>query len=85
MVLRVFQREETAVKLKIRGVGNSVGIVIPKRVLERLGLKRGDTVFLTESPGAFRVTCGDPEFEEDMKLARKVMRKRRDALRELAK
>ncbi len=73
------------VKLKIRGVGNSAGIVIPKHVLARLRFAKGDTVFLTEAPDGFRVTCGDPEFEEDMRLARKFMRKRRAALRALAK
>lgn len=72
-------------KLKIRGVGRSAGIVIPKRVLERLRLKKGDSVFLTEAPDGFRITCGDPEFEEEMTLARKFMRKRRSLLRELAK
>lgn len=72
-------------KLKIRGVGSSAGIVIPKRVMDRLRLKKGDIVFLTESLGGFRVTCGDPEFEEEMRLARRFMTKRRGALRELAK
>jgi putative addiction module antidote len=73
------------VKLKIRGVGNSAGIVIPKHLLTRLRLAKGDTVFLTEAPDGFRITCGDPEFEEDMTLAQRVMKKRRDALRDLSK
>jgi hypothetical protein len=46
---------------------------------------KGDFVFLTESPDGFRITPYDPEFEEDMALARQVMRKRRDLLHELAK
>jgi putative addiction module antidote len=73
------------VKLKIRSVGHSAGIVLPKRVLERLRLTKGDTVFLTEFPDGFRITAGDPEFEEQMTLAERVMKKRRDALRALAK
>lgn len=72
-------------KLKIRPVGNSAGIVIPKHVLARLRLEKGDTVFLTEASDGFRVTCRDPEFEEDMRLARKFMKKHREALRILAK
>lgn len=72
-------------KLKIRGVGNSVGIVIPKHVLSRLRLAKGDTVFLTEVPNGFQIIANDPNFVEQMTLAEKVMRKRRDALRELAK
>jgi putative addiction module antidote len=71
-------------KLKIRSIGKSAGIVIPRRVLS-LHLTKGDHVFLTETPDRFRITAGDADFEEQMTLARKVMRKRRAALRELAK
>ena len=72
-------------KLKIRGVGSSAGNVIPKNVMARLRLAKGDAVFLTEAPEGFRITVHDPEFEEDMTLARKIMRKRRNLLGELAK
>lgn len=73
------------VKLKVTTIGSSAGIVLPKEVLSRLRVAKGDTVFLTESPDGFRITSYDPEFEEDMIIARKVMRKRRNLLRELAK
>ena len=73
------------VKLKITTIGSSAGIVLPKDVLARLRVAKGDSLFLTESPDGFRITSYDPEFEEDMTLARKVMRKRRNLLRELAK
>ncbi len=73
------------VKLKVTTVGNSAGIVLPKEVLARLKVVKGDFVFLTEAPDGFRITPYDREFEEDMALAHKVMRKRRDMLRELAK
>jgi putative addiction module antidote len=73
------------VKLKVTTVGSSAGVVLPKEVLNRLKVEKGDTLFLTESPEGFRITPYDPEFEEDMVLARKVMRERRDLLRELAK
>jgi len=72
-------------KLKITTIGSSAGIILPKEVLSRLKVTKGDSVFLTESPDGFRLTPYDPEFEEDMALARQVMRKRRDLLRELAK
>ncbi len=72
-------------KLKIRNVGGEPAIAIPKRVLERLRLAKGDTVFLTEFPNGFRITRGDPEFEEEMTLAGRVMKKRIQLLRELAK
>lgn len=73
------------VKLKLTTVGSSTGVVFPKEVLARLKVVKGDTVFLTESSDGFRITAYDPEFEEDMALARQVMRQRRDLLRELAK
>jgi putative addiction module antidote len=72
-------------RLKITTVGSSAGIILPKEVLARLRVAKGDTIFLTESPEGFRITSYDPDFEEQMSHARKFMRKRRDALRELAK
>jgi putative addiction module antidote len=72
-------------KLKVTTIGSSAGIILPKEVLARLKISKGDTLFLTESPDGYRITPYDPEFEEDMVLARRVMRKRRDLLRELAK
>jgi len=72
-------------KLKITTIGSSAGIILPKEVLGRLRVAKGDSVFLTESPEGFRITSYDPDFEEDMTLARAVMRKRRNLLRELAK
>jgi putative addiction module antidote len=72
-------------KLKVTGVGSSLGVVLPKEALARLKVVKGDSVFLTESVDGFRITPYDPQFEEQMSLARKFMRDRRDALRELAK
>ena len=73
------------VKLKVTTIGSSAGIVLPKEVLARLKVPKGDSLFLTESPEGFRITPYDPEFEEQMSMARKFMRGRRDVLRELAK
>jgi putative addiction module antidote len=72
-------------KLKITTVGSSAGVILPKEVLARLRVAKGDTIFLTESPDGFRITPYDPEFEKQMTVARKFIRKHRDALRELAK
>jgi putative addiction module antidote len=71
--------------LKLTQVGNSVGVVLPKEVLARLSLEKGDTIYLTDSPNGVRITTTNPEFEEQMKLARGIMKKRRDVLAELAK
>mgnify|MGYP000882950381 CR=1 FL=1 len=71
--------------LKLTRIGNSVGVVLPKEILSRLDLEAGDAIYLTESPDGYRLTPYDAEFERQMEVARKVMKKRRAALRELAK
>jgi putative addiction module antidote len=71
--------------LKLTAVGNSIGVVLPKEALTKLKLEKGDTVFLTESPDGYRLTPYSPEFETQMTIARQIMKKRRDVLRELAK
>jgi len=72
-------------KLKLTAIGNSAGVVLPKEVLARLKLDKGDTVYLTESPDGYRLTPYNPEFEQQMDTARKIMKRRRAVLRELAK
>ena len=71
--------------LKLTQIGNSVGVVLPKEMLAKLGLQKGDTVYAVETPDGLRLTTSDPEFEAQMELARKIMRERRAVLRELAK
>lgn len=71
--------------LKLTQIGNSVGVILPKEVLARLKLEKGDTVYLTDAPGAVTITPHDPQFEMQMDAARKIMKTRRDVLRELAK
>jgi putative addiction module antidote len=73
------------IKLKLTAVGNSAGVVLPKEALARLKLDKGDAVYLTESPDGYRLTPYNPEFETQMDAARKIMKKRRAVLRELAK
>ena len=71
--------------LKLTQIGNSVGLILPKEILARLKLEKGDTVFVTETPDGVAVTPYDPAFEEQMKAARTIMKKRRAVLHELAK
>jgi putative addiction module antidote len=73
------------IELKTRSVGNSTGVTLPKEVLDRLKIKAGDTVYLTESPDGYRLTPYNPAFERQMKAAESLMRRYKDALRELAK
>lgn len=71
--------------LKLTQIGNSVGVILPKEVLARLKVEKGDVVYLTDSPDGVRITPHDPAFETQMDAARKIMKKRRNVLKELAK
>jgi putative addiction module antidote len=73
------------VALKLRKVGNSVGVLLPQEALAALRVGEGDTIYLTETADGYRLTPYDPEFERQMKLARRVMKRDRNMLRELAK
>jgi len=72
-------------KLKLRPVGTSTGIVLPKEALRRLKLKSGDTVFAVEAPEGYLLTPYDPALEEQLKLGREIMSEHRETLRALAK
>jgi putative addiction module antidote len=71
--------------LKLTQIGNSVGVILPKEILNRLDVTKGDELFLTDSPDGMRLTVHNPEFEAQMRAARDIMKARRAVLRELAK
>ncbi len=71
-------------KLKITSIGNSAGIILPKEILEKLRVEKGDTLFLTETPGGIELTAHDDEVERQMEIAEKIMRENRNLLRKLA-
>ncbi len=71
--------------LKITQIGNSVGVILPKDLLARLKVEKGDTLFWTEAAHGVNLTAYDPEFESQVVEARRIMKKRRDVLKELAK
>ena len=71
--------------LKLTQIGNSVGVILPKEVLARLKLEKGDTVYVTEMPDGFALTPLDPGFEQQLEIGREFMREYRDTFRALAK
>lgn len=71
--------------LKLTSIGNSVGLILPKALLAKLGVGKGDTLFVVETDEGIRLTTTDPEFQKQMAVARRVMKKRRAVLHELAK
>jgi len=71
--------------LKVTTVGNSAGIVLPKDILERLRVSKGDKLYLVEEPDGYKLTPYNREFVEQMEMAEGIMREDRDVLRVLAK
>jgi putative addiction module antidote len=71
--------------LKLTQIGNSVGVVLPKELLVRMNVEKGDSLYITEAPDGYRITPHNPEFAEQMELAREFMKENRAVLRELAK
>ena len=71
-------------KIKITTVGNSAGIVLPKELLARLRLQKGDALYATELPDGIKLSPFDPDLASQMEVAEKVMREDRNVLRKLA-
>ena len=71
--------------LKLVQIGNSVGVVLPKEVLGRLRVEKGDSVFLTEAANGAFITPYDPALEEEIKAGREFMKEYRDTFHALAK
>lgn len=71
--------------LKFTQIGNSVGAIFSRELLSKLNVGKGDEVYVTEGPDGLRITPHNPEFAAQMMVARDIMKKRRNVLRELAK
>ena len=71
--------------IKIREIGNSLGVVLPKELIARLRVSKGDQLFVQETVDGLRLTAYDPEFQKQMEIAKMVMQEDRDALRALSK
>ena len=72
-------------ELKLRKIGNSVGVVLPKEALAHMKVGKGDTVTLTEAQDGVRLTASNPEFARTMAVFESLNRRYRNTLRELAK
>jgi putative addiction module antidote len=70
--------------LKITTVGNSVGIILPKELLEKLGVDQGDTLFVIETQNGIELIPNNLELAAHMEIAERVMQEDRDVLRRLA-
>jgi len=71
--------------LKLIQIGNSVGVILPKEVLARLKLGKGDTVFVTDAANGVLLTPYDPAVDEQLEAGRELMHEFRDTFHQLAK
>ena len=71
--------------LKLIPIGNSTGTIFPRDLLQDLGVRQGDLLYPVRTPNGIELRRVDPEFVEEMELAREIMRKDKAILRELAK
>ncbi|HET7923205.1 MAG TPA: AbrB/MazE/SpoVT family DNA-binding domain-containing protein [Gammaproteobacteria bacterium] len=71
-------------KLKVTSIGNSAGVILPKELLARLRVEKGDELYALETPDGIKLTIYDPTLAQQMEVAEKVMRKDRNVLRKLA-
>lgn len=73
-----------AMTVKLTTVGNSTGIILPRELLEKLRVQKGDTLHVLETPNGIELTSFDPQMAQQMDVAERVMRKRRNLLKKLA-
>jgi putative addiction module antidote len=71
-------------KIKLTAIGNSTGVILPKELLARLRLAKGDSLYATELPDGIKLTPFDPKLAGQMDVAERVMRKDRNVLRKLS-
>lgn len=87
MILEIAVRaggDERMSVLKVTTVGNSVGVILPKEILERLRVGKGDSLYVVETKNGIQLTAYDPAFAQQVEIAERVMREDRDALKKLA-
>ena len=72
-------------KVKVTTIGNSMGIVLPKEALHKMKANKGDTLYLVEETKGYSLTPYQKDFDQQIQVAEKVMKKYRTALNELAK
>lgn len=71
-------------RLKLTTVGNSTGVVLPREILRRLRVQKGDCLYVIETPDGIELKPYDPDFAAQMDVAEQVMREDRDVLKKLA-
>ena len=74
------------IALKLTQIGNSVGVILPKEALAKLGVGKGDTLYLTQAPGGdMRISSYDQDVARQIAIGEEIMDEYRDTFRALAK
>lgn len=76
--------QETNITLNVKKRGNSLSVIIPKEMAAEMNIEDGDTLFVTKTPSGYEISPYDPNFAKKMEIARRGMKKYRNALIELA-
>jgi len=71
-------------QVRVTTVGNSVGVIFPKELMEKLCISKGDTLYVLETPNGFELKLKDPDFVQQMEAAEAVMCEDRNVLRSSA-
>lgn len=74
-----------AQSVKVRRIGNSLGLILSRETLSALGVTEGDDLFVVRTPDGVRLTAYDPHFASVVESGRRIMRRYRNAMRELAR
>jgi putative addiction module antidote len=75
-----------AMKLEVKKIGNSTGLILPKELLTELNLEQGDWLYVSRTPDkGLKISRYDPDHQEALDIARDVMREYRDTFKALAK
>jgi putative addiction module antidote len=74
-----------ATTVKVTSIGNSAGIILPKEMLERLRISKGDFLTVTETPDGVQLSTYDEKVTRQMDIAERIMRENRNMLRKLAR
>ena len=70
--------------VKLTTVGNSTGVVLPKEILQRLRVEKGDVLYVLETPGGIELVPNNPEISSQIEDAKGVMLEDRDVLKKLS-
>lgn len=79
------EKEHPMVALKLRAVGTSTGVVLPKEMLIRLRAEKGETIYAIETPTGYALTTLDPEVKAQIEAGETFMDRYRDTFAALAK